>query len=167
MWWDRPEDLVHDGHRLLRSAQRRSDGYVLVPRRSLASGEVIKLALLEGYTPEGHSKFWKAMEERHGRFVSMGSRYSYTEYLGRFGRIRLYEEWGDETWDFGQWAVFFPTNVPVDEFFAPEVAVLLDISRKRNFSINIMDHHAHMVVVVEGRHIHTVKWLFCAHCKIE
>jgi len=121
-WWFWPKDL--EPGPLLASASLRGSDYRFVPKASTATVTLINSTLFEGYSPDRHFDFEEVVKTRPSRYVRVDAHHHYVEYLGRSGRIQLHSAYARES-GIDHWFVFFPTNLAVDAFFAPDIAILV------------------------------------------
>ncbi|HZP39229.1 MAG TPA: hypothetical protein VFE48_22295 [Methylomirabilota bacterium] len=157
VWWVRPGEL--DPGPLLASARLQGGDYRLVPKMSVGTRALIRAEFFEGYNPEHHFEFEETVKDRPSRYVTEDSHHHYTEYVGRFGRIQLHSAYDRED-GISEWFEFFPASMAVDEFFVPEVAIILDPKRDK-FSVYIPNGHEHSYLTVRaaGGRIVKVAWL--------
>ena len=150
IWWVSPQDL--EPGPLLRSATMQQGDYRLIPRANTPTKSLVRIAFLEGYSPERDREFQDALKTRPSRYVREDPKHHYVEYLGQFGRIQVHSAHDAEE-GMQQWIAFLPANLRVDEFFVPEVAILLDsTSPKYQVAIpNDVEHTYLLAHVKEGR----------------
>lgn len=157
VWWAWPDDL--EPGPLLSSARLRGGDYRLVPKASVETKALVRTSVFEGYSPDRHFDFAEALKERPTRFVREDSHHHYVEYFGRFGRIQLHSAFDRES-GIDHWFEFFPTRLGVDEFFVPDVAIILDVTRP-TYTVYIPNgrEESYMTVRVAERQVHKVSWV--------
>ena len=159
IWWVAPEELQPGP--LLSSARLQSGNYRLVPKPGIETTALVNAILFEGYRPDRHSDFEDTLKAQRSRYVRRDSSHHYVEYLGTFGRIQLHEALDQASRDSGldQWFVFFPTDLAVDAFFAPDMAILLapELPKYTVYIPNAREQ-SYMTVWVAERRVQKVSW---------
>jgi hypothetical protein len=157
IWWVWPEELEPGA--LLSSARLRGSDYRLLPKAGIETKALVKAALFAGYSPDRHFEFQDAIKAWPSRYVREDSRHHYVEYLGKFGRIQLHAAYDPES-SIDHWFEFLPTNLGVDAFFVPDVAVFLDSARPR-YTVYIPNarDQSYMTVRVAERRVQKVSWI--------
>jgi len=160
IWWVSPEELPPGP--MLSSARLQTGDYRLVPKPGIDASALVRTSLFEGYSPDRHSDFEETLKGLPSRYVHRDSNYHYVEYLGTFGRFQLHEAHDQASRESGleYWLVFFPTDLAVDVFFVPDVAILLAPERsKYRVAIPNAHEHSYMTIWVAERRVERISWM--------
>ncbi len=155
VWWYWPEELHAGPH--VHKMERRGRDYSVHIKQGASLSDVVNLQIFEGYSPSNSSEFRERIESRPSKHVREHDYHSYDEYVAQHGRMRFhFGLGGDGIYEFFE---FLPSDLPVDKFLKPEIAINLDLTVPE-FKVYIQHkrEHTHMGIVVKSRKIDSIGW---------
>lgn len=157
VWWYWPEK--YQGGLYLEKIEKRGQDYSLYIRQGCSLSDVVDLTVFEGYSPSNHIEYQERLESRPSKFIKDDDHHYYVEYVGKYGKMQFHSGYHEDE-GISYWFEFLPSDLPVDSFLNSEVAINLDLSKKKfKVYIPFKREHMYMTIMVNNRKVERVAWL--------